>query len=728
MTFATEILKPDSEKFILSEITARRYLPVGTSIGGSNYTWTITDNINITQVYINYGGNPFTYANGLLTINAAEDLSNAANIVMVDYKIYVTGEKTRITSGVSGLPSATWLPRIQDYPNFSQSIGDILSGIFSLSGSSINLISTDNWANSFLGSRDSLLNAPIAVWLCVNSVEYNRLVFEGTIAAVSLSNGLMSLDIIDSFNKLKLSASFGNRQQSRQYIGNTDRPSIDIRNENAAVPITIGYCSPIQIKESWRHLDAYGEPLAKCYHVYDGLVAVKINPSNPANTDTIEFSAGRIFDSAIKKTNFGTISAAYEQWLTRNIPASPDFTSSPYVSVWERIVYLQCSVVDCEIGDYIPELAGFVCAYGSIGYGSYNVAVSCPMYGSSVSQINTTLTSGSISIPTIANNTNPSMSVWVEGGDSINTNHFYDALALNPDTWWNTHGTRYVPFTTSISSYTHEGQTINHVYFSVNPSAANLIIDRDTQTNNPLASGTVKCRYRLQNPSGHGAALKFILKSAGMTTNDASFSQADTDLSALASLTLPYDGGEFGTYLDAAQLIVKSTMGVLKVNESREVVYTVLDTATPTQERDNTNIILGSFTTKLDSQDIYSAVRFKNPKVSTLSEISGVAPTAYVEDPVNGFLHRSERVKDFDHCLASIQNRKTFIANILTSPSVEYTLTTASVDLSSEIGETVGLTNPNIANTSGTVNAVITDISNAPSSSTIKLNELRGVP
>ena len=217
-----------------------------------------------------------------------------------------------------------------------------------------------------------------------------------------------------------------------------------------------------------------------------------------------------------------------------------------------------------------------------------------------------------------------------------------------------------------------------------------------------------------------------------MSTNAASFTQADSDLVANVSLTLPTgESNEFQSYLSAAQTITKSTLGLLRVNPGREVEYEIIQNPTALTidaTRDTVNMISGATGSNMQYQDIYSAVSFENEQLKDLTAIAGTGPAAFVESSLTKQLHRIDRIKTIKHCLDSIQNRKLAIAGYFSAPTVEYNLKTSSEDLASSIGDVVEITNEAVGNDTGITKAIIVGLDQRGSDTTIKLNEIRGVP
>lgn len=740
MTFADEVLKSESERFFLVEITSRLDLGLGTSIGGGQYTFNVGQ-INVKAVYVNSVATTWTFADGVLTVDSASDLTSSSNYTIIDRGVYLTGTKHRITDSVAGLPDAEWEPRIQNYPSFSQSMRNIAEGVFSLSASELSIISTDGLYQSLTKKEASLANAPVRIWVCVNSLENNRLVFVGQTTNCSYRYGVMTIGLQDNFKKLKELATFGNRGVAYNFVGNTGKSRVQPADQNKPNPVTFGYGTPFTVKPGWRHLDPYDQPNGPAYHIDNGLKAVYVGPSTyPLNSDTVTFSAGRIYGD-ILRLNFGTISAAYEQWIGRLIPIDPKLSTSTTVTViiYDKITYLQCSSHNCQIGDYIPNLNGWVCQIANSGFGSYNLAVASPVYGVLDSQVSGSLpASGPISVPSIPNNTIPAMSVWVDDGDAVDNIHSYLTSALNPDFRVVRHSRRYLQFTPTLTPYTYNAYNFNEITFTINPLTSGFFIPPPTiggpynglNSVSPLNNSNVQYAYRLATQVSHSEMLKIALTTAGLSVNNTTFTQAASDLSADVSITLPINESdkEHSTYLSLCQAVTGSTLGTLGINENSEIEYKVFNPSSSVEAtRDQTEILNDSAGASLEYQDIHTKVQFEHAQIKPLFNSGNLITDNFSESPKDSFLQRSELLKVVTHYLRDITAVVPRFFGYFKSPTVEYNISTASKDLTTLVGDVVEVSNKIVANESSVVKGVVVSVNSGSSKTDVKINELRGV-
>jgi hypothetical protein len=761
MTFASKAQEAASERFFLVKLTPRRYIANGQLTAPNTYVFTIPTGLNIEAVLINnaaISSSNYVYVNDQLTITSLVNLELISNIVTVDHNIFLTGTKVRTTSEVSGIPDATWEPLIGNYPSFSQSMRNIAEGVFSLSNTDISLISTDRWGQSLLGKPDSLTgqfeslsNAPVSVWACIDSYADSRKIFDGEVSKVNYRYGELTLYVIDTFQKLTNSGSFGTRAQSHIYTLNTingvtlyPQPN----DENKVIPLTMGKSSPFSLAAGYKHVDAFGPVPGALYHLDSGQTATLVAPSGANQTSTTTWIAGRLVGSGVKRITFGGMFPGSDTKVfnyKKGVEGSqhieidgPDFGKSYKVTrnVYNTVLFCRLNNINNftgEIGDYIPGAylgspwagsGGVICGIGNNLHENYNLAISITYpegsrYVVSGSPADVQFI-GALSLP---DNTIPSMSVWIEAGDSAI--YDFEEVVISIGTFTDEKNgitTRYLPFTLlSTTPYTIGGVQIFPVMFQ---------LDANSKLN--VASSRVKCRFSPNTSLTHANALKAIVKSSGMDTNDATFSQADIDLAANVSVTFPdAEATEFGSYLDCAQAITTSTLGLLRVNQSRQVEYELIKNPTSLVTdgvRDSVNMLAGETNSQVEYQDMVSRVDFENPQLKNLASLSGTGPNATVDFPLIRQVHRIDRTKTVKHVLESIQNRKAAIAGYLASPTVEYSLATASEDLASSIGDIIEINNNAVADSSQTTKGVIVGLDQSGSTTNVKINEIRGVP
>ena len=746
MTYATSAQLSASERFFLVKIEPRKYLGLGTHVTGNTYTFSTTLP-RVDAVHLDgstSGITSFSLSNGVLTVVSPSNLASASFTVTADFYQFYTGSKVRDTAGnTAGLPEEIWEPYITNYPQFSQSMRSIADGVFSIANTQLDLISENRLLHGYFGDDYSWANAPVTVWSCIDEVNTCRLVFTGTVASANLTSSSVSLSVLDSFQRLNQSATFGTKSQSFIYTGNSNSLYPNAQDDGQVMPLVIGESSPLFVKNTYRHLDTYGSMPTTMYHLSDGLRAIKRTPEAPSETSQVSFIAGRIVGGDIKKLNFGTISAGYRYVVFRDVRGDYGAGATADPEIWTQFIFVQCSSFNGEIGDFVSSFTvngsdfhGWVCRKTPFTYlgTDYDFAICCSEFGEVPDSegAGSVPSNGSVTV-VIANNSIPSMSAWIEGGDGVENTNIYIPLALVPSVCMVYHNTRYLKIAgyTLDTAYTIGGQSVRQLNITIDPADTDLVDSRGAGSS-VLASATIKCRFSSESSVSHGDALKFVIKAAGMDVNNSSFSDADTFLDANVNICIPETNAtDFPSYLEVAQSITSSTLGIIRVNESRECEYHILDdlkSGSSVGTRDVVNMIDGKTSVAIDYQDTYTAISFENPTYKGIeSSSSSSGPNAIVSNPIGSALNRMERVKEIKHVLTDIYTRTDAMLDLYTSPKVEYTFSTASDDLTTEIGDVLTIDNPSVASESQTMDGVVVDVQTSGRESTVTINELRGL-
>ena len=653
MTFATDALKSASERFFLVKLTGRVGLePTLTATPNVFKAYTSDDDFNflIEDVYVNgivldrskWSLNSDEYGRYLL-IESLTNLADLNNVTYYEHGIYMTGGVTRYTTlSESGIATATWQPKIKNYPQFSQSMRDIAEGVFSLSNTSIDIISTDKF---FQLSASTYANAPVTVWACIDSSTVNRRIFDGVVASISYQYGVCTFNVIDTFNTLKDSAEFGSRANSYNYKTNPRTPYLSDADENSPSTLVVGRTSPLVVSNGGRQSGNYGD-FYRFFHLSDGLRAIPITEA-AESASTVQFYLGRMIGNQLKKLTFGTVTRAYRLFSIGGY-SNYDKNYTTQAVDYHPIILMYLSNFNGEIGDYIPNLTvtgangatykAYCCQNQLFTYDGqlYNCAFAPVVYSYNTNDFRT---SGSVSVTLPAENTVPSISLWSEGNGDIQ--YKYDRVdkpnVASAATLAMKYSGRYLPFTVSIAnSYVYGGETISHVYATVNSA--------DIGGDLP-GSLSVKCRYSPAAEVTHSRFMKMLTKAADLTTNDATFTAADTLYNGKVCLTVP-SFGETGypTYLEMAQKVTSSVLSLLRINDSRQIEYFVMRSLDGffAPKKTPVNMLQGSTSSTIDFQDLATSVIFTNPNLKEANRKDTAPYNATVDFPRLKYFLRAE--------------------------------------------------------------------------------------
>lgn len=733
MTFVTEAQKSASERFFLVQITPRLALDPGTLVAVNTYEFPLDDSYIVEQVLIDeVEETNWTHANNVLTITSALALDTPAFNVTVDHNLFITGTSVRETSGIAGIPDATWMPLIDRYPEFSQSMRNITEGVFSLSNTEISLICTDRWAQSLLGLNHSFSNAPVKVWACINDASTNRKIFDGDVTEVNYSYGKLTISVIDTFNKLKQTGMFGTYANSHLYTSSPLCSFPDADRINSAAPIVIGKTSPMTVNYG-NHPEPVGQPfnVQASYFLQGGLPLVLNSPKNYTDTSTATFFVGRFIGTDLRKMTFGTVTRCYMEI----VPGTNVGGIKPFV----RMYHVQCSNFSgAEVGDVLPSgLPGVTGSRQWIITNKDHIGPDGQTYQFATTEQNFLFVSATapsnalVANPTLPDNTYPSYSVFRSSINGINWEIDSGVSIQSKDCLYYINGFNgtVTPIVTSLGTYA--GQPISALYIQI-------IYPPPYMTSffrmNEIPHNTMRCRFSPNQTMSHGDTLKFIVESAGLTANAASFTQADIDLVANVATVFPQDGAsQFSSYLENAQDVTSSTLGLLRVNQDREIEYELIkapDSLATDSTKTSLNMLIGDTSTSVQYQDIVTTVKFENPNYKNINElIPGTNPNAVatMTDFYAKQLHRVDKTKTISHVLDNILDRKDAFAGYFANPTVEYSLATASEDLATSIGDVVEITNTAVASESETVKGLVVGLDQSGSKTSVKINEIRGV-
>lgn len=725
MTFATEAAKSDSERFALVRIRPKLMLTDATSLGSNNYSFDIGEGYNTNSVIVYPGVETATivsYTAGVLTVNSSYDLTNAANTAILFHDLFYTGTKTKVTDGSYSLPAASWSPQLASYPSFTQTMRNVTEGVFSIGGSQIEIYDTDRTVQTYSDVYGSFNDAQVTVWFCINSVAYNKLVFEGRVTSISIKGEKISFEVLDAFNKLTQTATFGDLATTRITPDSTLAEFPDTQDYGKAAPITIGDTSPY-ILERFASPSHPAPSTTATYHCRNGLKLIKDTPDVVLKDSTVTYFVGRFVGTALKKMTFGTVTRCYREIVSNG--------SVGGATIYGRYYHVKCTNFSGKVGDCLP--SGLPGVYSNKLYichvGTYT-GPDANQYDFTCFEQNATWTGAAPSSalesnPTIPDNTYDSFCVFRSEIDKV-TIVDDGAGGSTKDTVYYINKFNGTVDPSVVSLGTYGGQDISALYITINYGANFNLFFRIDDINKP----GLQCRFTPNVTMTHADTMDFILKSAGMTVNSASITQAETDLSNNISLTLPKSGSDFGTYLDAAQLVARTTFSLLRINSSQEVEYQLIPDPTgetPTYTSTSTERLVDSFDTKIQFQDSVFNIAFKNPQYITATELNADGASTIFNSTKNRYLHGIVKTIEYEHCGTSITDRRDTIGQYLEQPTVEYSFTTSSLDLTTNIGDIIVIESRGVAKSSQTVRGLVTEVSHSPSQTRIKLNELRGI-
>jgi hypothetical protein len=223
---------------------------------------------------------------------------------------------------------------------------------------------------------------------------------------------------------------------------------------------------------------------------------------------------------------------------------------------------------------------------------------------------------------------------------------------------------------------------------------------------------------------GHAHVAKALADKAGLTTNAASFTSAQSALDLNTAFSIPqFDEGDFASYRKYLELVCKSVMGLVFANNSFELEYQLLSAPSSTAAVDE-NTYRG-LSIDVGYQDIVTQLIAYNPHNASEAALAGASsPSETVSSEVARHLHGVQVTRRFRHVLETITDRIQDIFDILSHRLAVYRFTTSSDHLASQIGDDLQLDASEVLGGSGSVDLKIIGLDKSADSVDIEASDL----
>lgn len=681
MTFATEKEKQASERFMLVRLEpARDLTPLFSSLGGGLYsasmpykptsvkrngTALVSDNATPTV-------NDHYYWNGSSVVAKFAADPAIADIVTANYRVYLTGSTIRTaysTPDDNLTEVVSWEPRLLEYPAFSQSVENILAGVFSISGLDINIVNADQGMNQYFTDNDSFYQKPCDIWLGIGA-EVLR-VYTGAIASCSVSDNV-TLSVLDKLNVTNNTAFMGDTE-NECFINTTSHPNAMISDIGKTIPFILSRYSRREFSIDFATSSTSffkptkQESLNRAY--------CKNYNSSISSSNNREWILSRC--RSIRKQSFGSIVRAFATGITR-------FRAAFYFSSYSNL-YIGQPVRWNEGGtDYF----GTISLIGDHLEGglTYNVRVSCYLSPTvSTSSIFTSnyclsVCARTTDLSTPATTVNSQFTeVLYEGKD----------YSVNEVSTFGGNKSISITLTSTMETFVNS----NHYNFDG-------IFKFSTRAIDPVQDG-IYYSFFTDGNLNHANAIADILDDVSLPYNSASITAAASYLPKNVHMQVgDVDGTSFPTYADVLNKILSSTLGFLTPISTGEIAYYLFKKPNPSTSANDDLIdesVFNGMSIDVQYQDIYSSVVAKNDLINIRwlgAEYGGGATgnidaqkSLSLDDKKAKYLHGINKIYYIDYVLDDFTTAVSDILKVISDRKATYTFKTATKNLNHFIGK-----------------------------------------
>lgn len=708
MSIAVEKKKNASERFMLVRLEPSRYIEP-TSIGGGVYQMTFPYALSglsrngtaLTKVssVTNNDEYSFNETTNVLQVKLSAAPDDTNNILIAKHYLFYTGTVNRSaneTPSDVSTPIRIWNARIIKYPSFVQAFTNIIQGTFTIQDMTLRIVNNNKEFQEYLTENDSFYNAKVEAWICINSVANIQKIYEGQVKSINADAMTVSIDVSDTFNKLKQTALM-NDQENECYFKSEVYPNLPARAVDRPIPFVIGKQSFFQTEISYAGSTAV---LEKRYLINKAIEAfcldVKTDRSGTNNRvyglcRTKEQIPTQVFGTPIRTVTFGGIAAAYYSSL-ENVYVGDTISFSiaaPPFTVYETIVH---------VGDftYLGD--------------TYNIAVSRLQGGTSQFNAMTTTIYPSKAVGIVVDTNDPNNTTRRKYWPSYGYHYTIDSVATSGGNYFHK-----IVFNDDFETLPPiPGEPLGSVPY-LDPDLHNVYVKIGCD----ISSDQMR----------HGQVLKSMLEASGYSIDATTFDVADALLPVNAQFQIPnVDEDSYNNYLKYVEDLLGSTLGYLRTNQSLGIEYYLLQSPNSTTVRDSSLILDESTGMRIEYQDICTSLIAYNPHANSGPSIDSVlSPATSAESNKSRYLHGIVNVNRMKHCLEEISSRIQNHIELKSSRSLRYLFGVASEDLDSNLGDDLLIKNSIVAGGTGQQSVKITSLEKSPSQISVEAMDLTGL-
>jgi hypothetical protein len=675
-----------SERFMLVRIEPRRIVDLvdeGSDIWSATFPYPISkveiNGVALTRVDTLSGDMQFTFneSTGALTIQFDEPETDW--YCVVTYFLFYTGTRYRVVSQDpedDTTPLREWQAKIVSYPPLGEAFTDILSGVFSIQDTSLDLINDDGEFSQYLSDEDSFKNAVVSVWLCVDTVENIKRVFQGLVTSIEMSKTRVAVRCANSFQVFNQTATMGRRNEDFEITAKT--PDISQNDVGKIIPLFLGKDTYFKFKftnDSTRVVEA-NEAICASYSTSKTtstnrawLLGDSPSPIQTQSFGTLDYVSGFTFGQrqAIRWSTFSNVNLGDTlkiQWDNGGLKTAYWFVT-----------------------DMRQDGSGSTAANMRIGYKTNDVSAS--MNDSNFVQIY------------------PQKSICVVITDGVN---FYYPF----------HERDYTVTETDFPYGSPPLKRLSITFANNFEASISGLTTLDPDIHRVL--------FRITLPSlNHGQALKELVNRAGLPDDGGFNTGANASLVAPVQFQIPnIDEQQPNSYLKYCQDILKGTLGYLRINDNAQAQYLLADTPSGSETRNDVLILQGSMNVGIEYQDIATHITPYNPHNQDQLETSALtlSPALSQTSDRARYLHKVDNTNRIKHPFKFVDNILPRLMAVYSNRRATYTFKTATADIETKLGDDLTI-DSNLVVGSGEVK--VTEVQKSTSNLTIKATDLLGI-
>lgn len=665
MTFADRAAERENDRFYLVRLTPKKNVTDDLSLSGGDYVmdWTLPiekiqrNGSDLTKVGSSPSSNDEWYwdeTNGQLEIQLASAPSSS-NVIIVYYQLFYTNERPRDwyqDPDDSGTTIRSWQPRlVAPFPKASQSVRNLLEGVFSIDSTEINLANTDQDFQQYLTLNDSFYRASCKIWICLNSLENRQKIYEGSVSdTIGLTDNLVNIQVDNVFDKLNQPCFMGDGVNEVYYTA-SGFSGIDPTKRDSPIPFIVGTSSRYRreavlsgIIQKW---DDDFLPEAVCTDFAD----------EAATGSCRDWGLFRAED--IRAPDFGSPTG-----ITHNEGGTSIVALKYSDAEW--------ATLDVDYYD-VCEVSGDFRGYATI----INPTTKQIALSGASGELSAT---GDITGASVSGVASPAIAIWPRDESA-----FYPTVCIP--------GRQFTLNTTA----TEGGNNFYSITFD-----DNFENDSNIGLADPLHPRTQAVFYRAKptlTGANHADFIQSMLEHVGLTVDSTTFATAKSSLDANCYFQIPqFDESDYGSYLDYLQLILQSTFGILYLNNSFEIEYKLLGSFSSTISVTEDDYLINTWNCEVEYGDIVNQIVAFNPHNAEQPAIGIYQETGSttVSNDAAKYLHDIEKTIRFRHVLNDISARLQTILDYRSQRRAIYSFQTATQDLAREIGDNLQLEGDNI--------------------------------